>query len=104
MTLAQSDALSDTRTGPEPILKVSALTPRGVALAIVVIAVGMSLFQMYGAGVAPLGLFYQRTIHLGFVMVLAFLLFPVFGENRSRGVLGWVIDGTFLVMALMTGG
>lgn len=98
MTTAQTDP--DTPA----ILKVPAPTPRGVAIAISVVAVAMSLFQMYGAGIQPLGLFYQRTTHLGFVMVLAFLLFPVFGPERKRGVLGWAIDGVFLAMSVATGG
>ncbi len=31
---------------------------------ITLVAVGLSLFQLYSAGIEPLGLFYQRSIHL----------------------------------------
>ncbi|MWD27543.1 TRAP transporter fused permease subunit [Aquicoccus sp. SCR17] len=77
---------------------------RPVAIAITVIGVALSLFQMYAAGIEPLGLFYQRSIHLAFIMVLAFLAFPVFGTRRKRGVVGWVIDLAFLVAAIASGG
>ena len=77
--------------------------PKLVVLAISIVAVALSLFQMYGAGIEPLGLFYQRSIHLAFVMFLAFLMFPVFGSNKKRGVLGWAIDLAFLAGAFTTG-
>lgn len=77
--------------------------PKLVLWAISIVAVALSLFQMYGAGIEPLGLFYQRSIHLAFVMFLAFLMFPVFGSNKKRGVLGWVIDLAFLAGAFTTG-
>ncbi|MDX5433571.1 MAG: TRAP transporter permease, partial [Halomonas sp.] len=71
---------------------------------ITLVAVGLSLFQLYSAGIQPLGLFYQRSIHLMLIMMLAFLIFPVFGPNRRRGVLGWAIDAIFFAGALITGG
>ncbi|OSQ28186.1 TRAP transporter permease [Thalassospira sp. MCCC 1A03138] len=88
---------------PLPSLADKLPQPKLVVLAISVVAVALSLFQMYGAGIEPLGLFYQRSIHLAFVMFLAFLMFPVFGSNRKRGVLGWVIDLGFLAGAFITG-
>jgi TRAP transporter 4TM/12TM fusion protein len=88
---------------PLPSLADKLPQPNLVVLAISVVAVALSLFQMYGAGIEPLGLFYQRSIHLAFVMFLAFLMFPVFGSNRKRGVLGWVIDLGFLAGAFITG-
>ncbi|GAA0605516.1 TRAP transporter permease [Thalassospira tepidiphila] len=77
--------------------------PKLVLWAISIVAVALSLFQMYGAGIEPLGLFYQRSIHLAFVMFLAFLMFPIFGSNKKRGFLGWVIDLAFLAGAFTTG-
>ena len=77
----------------------------GPVLARVVAAIGiaLSLFQLYGAGVQPLGLFYQRPIHLGFILVLAFLIYPVWGRDRPRGALGWLIDGAFIAAGVLTG-
>jgi hypothetical protein len=36
-------------------------------------------------GVQPLGLFFQRPIHLGFILVLCFLIYPVWGMHGPRG-------------------
>ena len=91
---------------PPPVLMPggNAIQPRLVLRCITIVAVGLSLFQLYSAGIQPLGLFYQRGIHLALIMLLAFLMFPVFGPNRKRGVLGWGIDLVFLAGALHTGG
>jgi len=69
---------------------------------IAVVAVLLSLFQLYAAGIEPLGLFYQRSIHLAFIMVLAFLMFPVFGR-RGRGPVGWIIDAAFIAASIASG-
>ena len=61
--------------------------PRSVLMAIAIVAITLSLFQLYAAGIQPLGLFFQRPIHLGFILVLCFLMYPVTG-NRPRGLVG----------------
>ena len=88
---------------PDNLRSADAVQPWPVLILITVIGVAMSLFQLYSAGIQTFGLFYQRSIHLGFVLVLAFLIFPVFGPRRRRGLLGWLVDGAFLVGAFMTG-
>ena len=75
---------------------------RTIAAVIAVVAIALSLFQLYGAGIEPMGLFYQRSIHLAFIMALTFLMFPAFG-GRGRGPLGWIIDGAFLAAAVTSG-
>ncbi|WP_447956219.1 TRAP transporter permease [Vreelandella sp. EE7] len=82
----------------------NAVQPRLALWAITIVAVALSLFQLYSAGIQPLGLFYQRSIHLALIMLLAFLMFPVFGPTRARGVLGWALDAIFFAGALVTGG
>jgi TRAP transporter 4TM/12TM fusion protein len=77
--------------------------PKIVLRAITVFGVGLSLFQLYAAGVQPLGLFFQRPIHLGFVLVLCILIYPVFGRHRTRGVLGWIIDGALIIASVLVG-
>ncbi len=74
-----------------------------VLLAISVVAIGLSLFQLYTSGFTALNLFYQRGIHLALILVLAFLLFPVFGKERGRGILGWLIDGALIVGSAYAG-
>ncbi|KPQ08471.1 MAG: TRAP-type uncharacterized transport system, fused permease component [Rhodobacteraceae bacterium HLUCCA12] len=71
--------------------------------AIAVIGIALSLFQLYAAGVQPLGLFFQRPIHLGFILVLCFLIYPVWGRSRPRGVLGWIIDIALIGCAVLVG-
>ncbi|KPQ23015.1 MAG: TRAP transporter, 4TM/12TM fusion protein [Halomonas sp. HL-48] len=80
------------------------IQPRAILWCITIVAVGLSLFQLFSAGIQPLGLFYQRGIHLALIMMLAFLMFPVFGGSRPRGVLGWAIDALFFAGAVITGG
>ena len=70
---------------------------------IAIIGIALSLFQLYAAGIQPLGLFYQRPIHLGFILVLCFLIYPVFGMSRSRGVLGWAIDLVLIACGVLVG-
>ncbi|MEX2518021.1 MAG: TRAP transporter permease [Paracoccaceae bacterium] len=71
--------------------------------AIAVIGVVLSLFQLYAAGLQPLSLFFQRPIHLGFILVLCFLIYPAFGRNRPRGVLGWTIDSALIASGVLVG-
>ncbi|HEY9039786.1 MAG TPA: TRAP transporter fused permease subunit [Roseovarius sp.] len=69
---------------------------------IATVGIALSLFQLYSAGIQPLGLFYQRSIHLSFIMVLAFLMFPISGRGQ-RGVIAWAIDLVFLIAAIASG-
>ncbi|MGM0614156.1 MAG: TRAP transporter permease [Pseudomonadota bacterium] len=77
---------------------------RPILWCITAVAVGLSLFQLYSAGIQPLGLFYQRSIHLALIMMLAFLMFPAFGPHRKRGLLAGAIDTLFFIGAMITGG
>jgi TRAP transporter 4TM/12TM fusion protein len=90
-----TDTEIPTQTPPEQ--------PLYVLRAIAVIGIALSLFQLYAAGVQPLGLFYQRPIHLGFILVLCFLIYPAFGRHRPRGVLGWIIDGILICCGIVAG-
>ena len=77
--------------------------PRPIYVAFVVLAVALGLFQLYTAGVRPLNLFYQRSIHLSLILTLAYLLFPAFGPKRKRGLLGWLIDGALIAGSIYAG-
>ncbi len=77
--------------------------PRVVLWLITIVAVSMSLFQLYTAGVETLGLFYQRTAHLSFILFLCFLLFPASGQSKPRGVVAWIVDAVFLTAAFLSG-
>ncbi|WP_304525048.1 TRAP transporter permease [Halomonas sp. I5-271120] len=95
--------MSDSATSPI-VPGSQANHARPILWLIALVAVGLSLFQLYSAGIQPLGLFYQRSIHLALIMMLAFLMFPVFGPNRRRGIVGGVIDLAFFAGAVVTGG
>ncbi|HLU15498.1 MAG TPA: TRAP transporter permease [Burkholderiaceae bacterium] len=88
---------------PDPMpVKVDHDRSRIVIAVTAALAVALSLFQMYIAGIDPLGLFFQRGIHLTGVMMLAFLIFPPF-KNKKRGTLAWLVDIAFLVAAFYSG-
>ncbi|ART99877.1 TRAP transporter permease [Yoonia vestfoldensis] len=88
---------------PPTLRSADAVQPRPILWTITLVAITMSLFQMYTAGIEPLGLFYQRSAHLGFVLFLAFLIFPVTGTTRPRGSIGWIIDAICLTAAFLSG-
>ena len=88
---------------PETLrLETKARRPALVLRAISVIGIALSLFQLYAAGIQPLGLFFQRPIHLGFILVLCFLIYPVTG-TKPRGPVGWAIDGTLILCGVLVG-
>jgi TRAP transporter 4TM/12TM fusion protein len=64
---------------------------------VMVVAVSLSLYQLYTAGIAPLTALVQRSIHLGAILVLAFLLKPPFSWARKDRLNGWVIVDWLLV-------
>jgi len=77
--------------------------PRVILWLITGVAVAMSLFQLYTAGIETLGLFYQRTAHLSFILFLCFLLFPFSGQTRRRTAVAWIVDAVFLTAAFLSG-
>ena len=89
---------TDTEFTPNPSPE-----PPIVARAIMVIGIALSLFQLWAAGVQPLGLFFQRPIHLGFVLVLCFLIYPAFGRDKPRGIFGWAIDAPLILAGIAAG-
>lgn len=98
--------VTDTERSPDLAAlspQVALPQPRPVLRAITIIGIALSLFQLYAAGVQPLGLFFQRPIHLGFILVLCFLIYPVYGPLRPRGLSGWLIDGPLIVASVFAG-
>ncbi len=81
-------------------VKPPALESGFVHRAISSLALLLALFQMYTAGIQPLGLFLQRPIHLGVILALCFLIFPV-RQSFRRGWGGWMIDGPLIAGAIL---
>ena len=72
-----------------------ALTARVVLL----VAVGLSLYQLYTAGIAALTALVQRSIHLGAILTLTFLLKPPFKRARKDKLTVWYAIDWALVAA-----
>ncbi|MFG1496819.1 TRAP transporter permease [Saccharospirillum sp. HFRX-1] len=69
---------------------------------ITILGIGLSLFHLYGAGIQPLGLFYQRGIHLGLMLMLCFVLFGP-RPGQTRGPLAIALDTVLVAAAALSG-
>jgi TRAP transporter 4TM/12TM fusion protein len=68
---------------------------------VVVVAIGLSLYQLYTAGIAALTALVQRSIHLGAILTLTFLLKPPFKSARKDRVNIWFrLDWVLVVAAV----
>ena len=85
--------------------------PTFSATTFVVLAITLSIFQLYISGVRPFGLFYERGFHLAVIQVLAFFLFPtkgrVFptkgpGKPGVRSGLAWTVDATLIAGSIFS--
>lgn len=66
---------------------------------VTVVAIGLSLYQLYTAGIAALTALVQRSIHLGAILTLTFLLKPPFASARKDRLNLWVVTDWILVVA-----
>ena len=83
-------------------IKLKRSGPKIVEATILILAVGLSLFQLYTAGIDPLGLFFQRGVHLAVVLMLTFLLFPPF-KKSPRNSFMWLVDLLLFLAAAYSG-
>jgi TRAP transporter 4TM/12TM fusion protein len=75
---------------------------RWTAGLVTVLAVSLSLFQLYTAGITALTTLVQRSIHLGAILSLTFLLkAPFKGASKDRLTV-WVLMDWVLVLASVT--
>ncbi len=66
--------------------------PAGAARIIFAIAVAFSAYQVYTAAFAPLSSVVMRALHVSFLMLLTFAMFPTFARGGKRAAwLGWVL-------------
>jgi TRAP transporter 4TM/12TM fusion protein len=71
------------------------------AKVVAVIAISLSLYQLYTAGIAALTALVQRSIHLGAILALTFLLRPAFrGARKDRFSIWLLIDGLLVLTAI----
>lgn len=78
------------------VLKLNGLT-------VIFLSLSLCAFQLYSAGIQPLGLFYQRPIHLGLVLLICFILIPFRRYNSKRTWFSYIVDTLFVSGALITG-
>jgi len=75
-----------------------------LALAVTGVAITLSLFQLYTAGIAPLAAIYQRSVHLVLILVLVFALYPpIKSAARNKIDIYLIIDGILILLALLIG-
>jgi TRAP transporter 4TM/12TM fusion protein len=68
---------------------------------IVVVAIGLSLYQLYTAGIAAVTALVQRSIHLGAILSLTFLLRPPFkGAKKDRVNLWFCLDWALVALSV----
>ncbi|MGA9234780.1 MAG: TRAP transporter permease [Desulfobacterales bacterium] len=75
---------------------------RWTAGLVTVLAVSLSLFQLYTAGISALTALVQRSIHLGAILSLTFLLKAPFKGARKDKLTIWVLVDWTLVLASVT--
>ncbi len=91
--------MPDTAPSRPPTDTGSPLLVSTTANIVLVVAVSLSLYQLYTAGIAALTALVQRSIHLGAILVLTFLLKPAFASARKDRLNVWVVIDWLLVAA-----
>ena len=69
------------------------------ARVVAAVAISLSLYQLYTAGIAALTALVQRSIHLGAILVLTFLLRPAFRGARKDRFSVWLLLDWGLALA-----
>jgi TRAP transporter 4TM/12TM fusion protein len=72
------------------------------AAIVLVLSVSLSLYQLYTAGIAALTALVQRSIHLGSILSLTFLLKPMFKGARKDKFNLWLFLDWMLVLLSVT--
>jgi len=72
------------------------------AAIVLVLSVSLSLYQLYTAGIAALTALIQRSIHLGAILSLTFLLKPPFkGAHKDKLSLWLILDWTLVFLSIV---
>jgi TRAP transporter 4TM/12TM fusion protein len=99
--------LPDSQTEQEDTAPVDSAPPTdrnqalvsATAKVVMVLAVSLSLYQLYTAGIAALTALIQRSLHLGVILSLTFLLKPPFKGARKDKFTFWLFLDWALVLA-----
>ena len=72
------------------------------AAIVLVLSVSLSLYQLYTAGIAALTALIQRSIHLGAILSLTFLLKPPFkGARKDKFSIWLILDWMLVVLSIV---
>jgi TRAP transporter 4TM/12TM fusion protein len=93
--MTNSNSSSDPNVQRPDAFSVRVLTARIVT----VIAIGLSLYQLYTAGITTLTALVQRSIHLAAILTLTFLLFPIHRSLRKDRFNLWLVIDWLLAAA-----
>jgi TRAP-type uncharacterized transport system fused permease subunit len=93
--MTNSNSSSDPNVQRPDAFSVRVLTARIVT----VIAIGLSLYQLYTAGFTTLTALVQRSIHLAAILTLTFLLFPIHRSLRKDRFNLWLVIDWLLAAA-----
>ena len=77
-------------------------TLTGMALMILMtIALTFSIYQLVIAGFSPLSSLTMRSLHVGFLLALTFLIFPAFKTGKLTSVVwyDWILAGTGFILS-----
>ncbi|NMB35000.1 MAG: TRAP transporter permease [Firmicutes bacterium] len=74
---------------------------RFMPLAILAVALALTVFQLYTAGVSMLTAWIQRDIHIVLILILVFLIFPL-SKNREKEKIS-LLDWLLILLALASG-
>ena len=75
--------------------------PATLAKLVSLLAVGLSLFQLYTAGLGAMTAMVQRAVHLGAILAMAFILRPPFRGARKDRVTVWLLVDLLLAAVAM---
>ena len=74
-----------------------------VAKVVFVVAIALSLFQLYSAGFGAMSALLQRSVHLGAILCMTFLLYPPFKGARKDKFSIWLgLDLALVATSLYT--
>jgi TRAP transporter 4TM/12TM fusion protein len=99
----RADPVNGSETAPVPPVGVE---PEGslafpLGRIVTVVAVGLALFQLYTAGLGAMTAMVQRSVHLGAILTLAFILKPAFpGARKDRYSVWLVLDLLLVALAI----
>ncbi len=74
----------------------SPVAPHGFTRSVFAIAIAFSTFQIITAAFSPLSSSVVRAVHVGFLLLMTFLLFPPLG----RRWIGWIVGGAAFIAGL----